>query len=191
MTTELVISRRDGIVRAPDGTQHRVYRGKTLADAQHPAVLASPSTWMPVTIDLPLADTDAGEAGTGTAELTARLGDAEAAVESYRVQLTRVVLLLEERGMLPAETDREREGWLVDAIAAAFDELEAELEPDEPAAEQPVAVQHEPAAELADAATPEGRAAIRTWAWANGHDVSERGQLPAAVVEAYRSAHGA
>ena len=38
------------------------------------------------------------------------------------------------------------------------------------------------------AASPE-TAAIREWANANGHQVSERGRIPAAVVEAYRSAH--
>jgi hypothetical protein len=32
-------------------------------------------------------------------------------------------------------------------------------------------------------------AAIREWANENGHKVSERGRIPAAVVEAYRSAH--
>jgi hypothetical protein len=37
-------------------------------------------------------------------------------------------------------------------------------------------------------ASPE-TAAIREWANANGHTVSERGRIPAAVVEAYRAAH--
>jgi len=32
-------------------------------------------------------------------------------------------------------------------------------------------------------------AAIREWANANGHPVSERGRVPAPVVEAYRAAH--
>jgi hypothetical protein len=32
-------------------------------------------------------------------------------------------------------------------------------------------------------------AAIRTWARENGHEVSERGRIPKAVVEAYQSAH--
>lgn len=32
-------------------------------------------------------------------------------------------------------------------------------------------------------------AAIRAWAKDNGHDVSERGRIPAAVIEAYDSAH--
>jgi hypothetical protein len=31
--------------------------------------------------------------------------------------------------------------------------------------------------------------AIRTWARENGHDVSERGRIPKAVVEAYQAAH--
>jgi hypothetical protein len=34
----------------------------------------------------------------------------------------------------------------------------------------------------------EETAAIRTWARENGHEVSERGRIPKAVLEAYRSA---
>ena len=34
----------------------------------------------------------------------------------------------------------------------------------------------------------EATAAIRTWARENGHEVSERGRIPKAVVEAYHSA---
>ena len=32
--------------------------------------------------------------------------------------------------------------------------------------------------------------AIREWAKANGHEVSDRGRIPASVVEAYQAAHG-
>ena len=40
------------------------------------------------------------------------------------------------------------------------------------------------------AATGTGRATvIRSWARANGHDVSDRGRLPAAVRQAYDAAH--
>jgi len=35
----------------------------------------------------------------------------------------------------------------------------------------------------------EETAAIRSWARENGHEVSERGRIPKAVLEAYRSAH--
>ncbi|WP_300266568.1 Lsr2 family protein [Microbacterium sp.] len=32
-------------------------------------------------------------------------------------------------------------------------------------------------------------ATIRAWAQANGHPISERGRIPATIVEAYRAAH--
>jgi Lsr2 len=35
----------------------------------------------------------------------------------------------------------------------------------------------------------EATAAIRTWARENGHEVSERGRIPKAVIEAYNSAN--
>ena len=35
----------------------------------------------------------------------------------------------------------------------------------------------------------EETAAIRAWARENGHEVSERGRIPKAVVQAYQSAH--
>lgn len=38
------------------------------------------------------------------------------------------------------------------------------------------------------ASSPE-TAAIREWAHENGHKVSERGRIPATVIEAYRAAH--
>ena len=38
-------------------------------------------------------------------------------------------------------------------------------------------------------ANREETAAIRTWARENGHEVSERGRIPKAVVQAYQSAH--
>lgn len=38
------------------------------------------------------------------------------------------------------------------------------------------------------AASPE-TAVIREWAQQNGHKVSERGRIPATVIEAYRAAH--
>lgn len=37
--------------------------------------------------------------------------------------------------------------------------------------------------------TPEERAEIRTWAIAQGYEVASHGQIPNAVVKAYRAAH--
>lgn len=40
--------------------------------------------------------------------------------------------------------------------------------------------------------TPQERAEIRRWAWANGYeDLSERGQIPTAIYHAYQQAHTA
>jgi hypothetical protein len=39
------------------------------------------------------------------------------------------------------------------------------------------------------AARREDTAAVRTWAKDNGHEVSERGRIPAAVIAAYTAAH--
>jgi hypothetical protein len=51
-----------------------------------------------------------------------------------------------------------------------------------------------PRAPAEDESTPsranrEETAAIRAWARENGHEVSERGRIPKAVVQAYQSAH--
>jgi hypothetical protein len=35
--------------------------------------------------------------------------------------------------------------------------------------------------------TSEDRAAVRAWARANGHEVSDRGRIPTAVLDAYRA----
>jgi len=35
----------------------------------------------------------------------------------------------------------------------------------------------------------EQTAAIRAWARANGHQVSDRGRIPKSVIEAYQAAH--
>ncbi len=51
------------------------------------------------------------------------------------------------------------------------------------------------AARPADAPAPPARtdrevtAAIRAWARENGHEISERGRIPKAVVDAYHAAH--
>ncbi|PPK64097.1 Lsr2 family protein [Actinokineospora auranticolor] len=47
-----------------------------------------------------------------------------------------------------------------------------------------------PAAKPAgDARSKEQTKAIRDWARQNGHDISERGRIPSAVVEAFEEAH--
>jgi hypothetical protein len=128
--TQIVVSRRDGILRAPDGTKYRVARGKTLANAAHPAVEANPGDWQPIDITLdvegaePLSpggdddafrarDADRGQLENDVAELEETLAQRDA-------ELTRLAEGLATHGIeLPAEDDREP-GWLVDLVLDTF-----------------------------------------------------------------------
>jgi len=180
--TQIMISRRSGIAREPNGTLHRVVAGMTTADARHPLVVAHPQDWQPMALTLPAPDDDAetvipGAGDVAVTDLRERLAEAEQRAEACTVQLSRIVELLAERGALPDETEQQREGWLADALAAEFAELDEVLE-------------DETAPALADPETPEGRAEIRRWAREAGLEVSDRGALSRAVIDAYRAAHG-
>jgi hypothetical protein len=183
--TEIYVARRNGILREPDGTLHRLVAGKTLAAGTHPAVTNSPDSWRPMVIEL---DVD-GEQGPQDTEadpalFLERMELAEAERDKLVETLSRVVAVFDQRGLL-VDYDRDTEGWLVLAVSKVLEELDEPLVDPEPTDAGPVVA----APELADPTTPEGRAAIREWAWANDVEVSEHGTLPKAVVEQYRAAH--
>jgi hypothetical protein len=129
--TQIVVSRRDGILRAPDGTRHRVARGKTLAEADHPAVLANPGDWSPMVVTLthderpaPVATVGGIVAGGGShAEECQHENDVaelEETLAQRDAELTRLAEGLHTLGVrLPAEDDR-RPGWLVDLALDAL-----------------------------------------------------------------------
>lgn len=136
MTQQIVVSRRDGILTAPDGTKHRVARGKTLADADHPAVLANPRDWVPMVVTLTLDDGDRPERSAATlpgdldtplgvqheqiVQLENDLAELEETLAARDAELTRLAEGLAELGVkLPAEDDREP-GWLVDLVLDAI-----------------------------------------------------------------------
>lgn len=156
--TGIVVSRRDGILRAPDGTKHRVARGKTLADSDHPAVLANPGDWVPMVVTLTVGDRPEGERSAAASELDTPLGvrheqvvqlendvaELEETLAQRDAELTRLAESLAELGVrLPAEDERES-GWLVDlaldaivsAQATHFREGGVIKSPLEPAAER-------------------------------------------------------
>lgn len=121
--TQLVVAKRDGVIKGPDGTMHRVYKGKTLADARHPAVEHTPQAWMPMEVALPVAgDAPAGNLGHGEASavLVAELVDARTEAADYLASLAEVVEVLAELGYpVPTEDDR-APGWLAEAVRAAL-----------------------------------------------------------------------
>ena len=129
--TEIVVSRRDGILTAPDGTKHRVARGKTLADAEHPAVLANPGDWVPMVVTLTVGDRPEGAGELDTplgvqheqvAQLENDVAELEETLAQRDAELTRLAEGLGARGIeLPADDEREP-GWLVDLVLRLVDE---------------------------------------------------------------------
>lgn len=132
--TEIMVSRRDGIVRAPDGTQHRVHRGKTLADAAHPVVQAYPNDWQPMHVELAV---DGARSHDRQVQDDDDLAELAEAAESYRAELVRLTDGLMARGVkVPDEGDR-GPGWLVDLTLAQLDGLAATPAPRTPRAAKP------------------------------------------------------
>lgn len=118
--TNIVVSYRDGVVTAPNGEKFRVVRGKTLADARHPAVQMRPESWGPMVVELSVDDPDeSGEPDTRMAELTEALGAAQSEADGYREQLAAVTEVLSARGLMPNQPLME--GWLAKAVAVAID----------------------------------------------------------------------
>lgn len=137
--TELVVARRDGILTAPDGTKYRLARGKTLADARHPAVAASPQSFAPMKIELSVEDDEPSPAAASDA--SEELAEVESERDAYREQLVVIAAGLADRGVtLPLEDERSP-GWLADAVFAALDAQpsrgdrgETPVAPEQPAA---------------------------------------------------------
>lgn len=123
---EILIAKRDTVLVTPGtGEKFRLIRGRTLADARHPAAAAYPENFMPVQIELNCNDPDhSGDEDPAEVveEYRARLHEALALADSYRAQLTRIVDELMSRGLMPADIDTDREGWLVEVVAGVLDE---------------------------------------------------------------------
>lgn len=127
--TGIVVSRRDGIARAPDGTQWRVHRGKTLADTRHPAVVAYPNDWTPVTIELSVPGTSSASVPQGSPvaaeidELRNELAEIEELADQRGTELQRLQDGLAERGALLPDEDSRSPGWLVDFVLDVIDAI--------------------------------------------------------------------
>lgn len=102
--------------------------------------------------------------------LPAPAGESEALTEAedlndhYQAILTTISDGLETRGLL-ADIDMTADGWLVTAVFRAID--------GEP---EPAEVSEDPAT-------------VRAWAIEQGLTTSDRGRIPAAVLDAFRKAH--
>jgi hypothetical protein len=118
--TNIVCASRDGVLRAPNGEQFRMVRGRTLADARHPAVVANPDAFMPVQVELSIEDADPGHLedyfAVEQAELEEKLQQAEAEATAYRAQLVTIADIVMAAGRVSPGTDTDQPGWLAETI---------------------------------------------------------------------------
>lgn len=124
MTRDLVIATRSGTVTAPDGTLTAITRGRTVADAQHPAVLVDPRNWMPFEVELKVDDAEEGRAPDDAGDLVAEYGQA----------LDRIAEAFRAAGLLPVDVPVTA-SELADLVVAG---IESDDEPE--AADQPPVV---------------------------------------------------
>lgn len=117
--TDVVIAIRSGIVTAPDGAKHRLVRGRTLADARHPAAVAFPEMFAPHTIDLPFDGEPAETEPTPSSDRGA-LEYFSGLADEYRGQLAAIVEVLHAHDALPSEAEQAEPGWVARAVAALF-----------------------------------------------------------------------
>jgi len=131
--TNIVVATRSGLAEGPDGTKYRLARGRTLADARHPLAAAYPEMFAPYSIELsvdePEADGDPAAERGDVATWADKVREVEATADGYRVQLATIAEGLYSRGLVPAELDTDREGWLADLVFAVIDGPAPEVEP--------------------------------------------------------------
>lgn len=120
--TKIVVANRTGLASAPDGSNYRLARGRTLADARHPLVAAYPDMFSEYSIDLPYEESEEAVAGRPDAAgaTDAEMAEARAAAEEYREQLAAIVEVLRAHDALPAEEAMSEPGWLARAIEASL-----------------------------------------------------------------------
>jgi hypothetical protein len=115
MTGQIVVSRRDGVLTAPNGVKWRVVRGKTLADADHPAVAANPRDWAPIEITLTV---DQSGPDVGSSDRDATLDELRSALEDARGEQAELEETLSQRD---AELSRLAEGLAAAGVALPDD----------------------------------------------------------------------
>lgn len=168
MTEQVMVALRDATVKTPDGALFRLRAGKTYANPLHPAVVAYPSDWRPLDIDLPAPVPPTGAPSADATAADELREELVAEAREYRSILDGIVTMLAERGLL-AGVDTEQAGWLPRLLG----ELLGSREPD-----------------AIVAYTPPDKAestAVRDWARGQGITVSDRGVLARSLVENYRT----
>jgi hypothetical protein len=114
--TEILVATRDGVLTAPGGEKFRLHRGRTLADARHPAAVAYPDNFMPMQVELSVEDDAPTPEDLGT-----ELSMCEAERDGFRSQLAAIADGVASRGLLPDDLDTSVEGWLATLVLGLLD----------------------------------------------------------------------
>jgi hypothetical protein len=122
----IVVANRSGLAQGPDGAKYRLAAGRTLGDARHPLVQEHPELFSPYQIELSVDSSDTPEVDDETpvalrASLQLAAEEAQATAEGYRKQLATIAEGLHDRGLVPADVDTTREGWLAELVFATLD----------------------------------------------------------------------
>lgn len=149
--TELLVARVDNVIKGTDGVMHRVHRGRTIAEPGHPVVKAAPQAFMPFEIHLPAPD--GGTDDEVMAQVTEETAELRAELDNLIQLLTTISDGLEVRGLLDG-VNREKPGWIVEAVFAALDRRAPGAEPVAPPA--PTARKTAPRKSAGRQAAPDG-----------------------------------
>lgn len=119
----IVVATRSGLAASADGSKYRLARGRTLADSRHPLVQEHPELWAPYHIELSV-DEPEGDAAAERGDVPSwpeKVAEVEQVADGYRAQLAAIAEGLYARGLVPADVDTDREGWLADLVFAVLD----------------------------------------------------------------------
>jgi len=127
MTSKLMIARRDGTVRNTEtGERYRLLKGRTVADAEHPAVKLYPEAFMPLTVELRVEDEQRAVSDPESdGDLAEELAEVESERDYAQGVLRGLAEALAERGLVDRDNPPNHEGWLAETLLAAIDRAAA------------------------------------------------------------------
>jgi hypothetical protein len=170
---QIVIARRNGAVRGPDGERIVIRAGRTVADADHPVVAAYPRAWTPVTVALTTPRGEGSDTAPDDQGDVGRAATVDPDIAEHADQFRRLATAARGLGVLPDEPLTAPE--VVEHVVAILDEWKAAGQPN---------------AEADGTVPAVDRETIRAWAKKQNMDVADVGRLPKTVEAAYYEAHG-
>lgn len=182
---EVVVARRNGVVRGPDGERIAIRAGRTIADADHPVVAMYPKAFVPVNVTLRTKPADRDElTQLPPAEGVEPTGADPETIELAE-QFRRLAAALRGLDVLPDQPLTAAE--VVEHTVAIVDDWKR---PENSRVLNDTPMTHDVDDEGdAEPALRPPREQVREWAKSQGLQVGEKGRLSDSVYAAYDEAH--